>query len=98
MTVTKLESGGLTYVHTHNGESDTEIAEALTPYIGRVMNAYLPNDYGYFNRYRVTLVAVDWGVTTIEEMRSGIIRAYNASDIFGSDGHCTTVEPEPNDG
>jgi hypothetical protein len=95
MPVTKLESGGLTYVHTHRGETATEIAESLTPYIGRVMNASLPNNYGHYARYRVTLLAVNAEMVTVEEMRSGIVRAFNAFDIFGS--QCTTVEREPTD-
>lgn len=93
--VTKLESGGLTYVHTHKGDDAREIAESLTPYIGRVMNAYLPNDYGHYALHRVTLIAVDGESVTVEEMRSGIVRAFDAFDIFGS--HCTTVQPEPSD-
>lgn len=97
MPVTKLESGGLTYVHTHLGESTQEIADSLVPYIGREMNASLPNDYGHYRRYNVVLLAVNGSMMTVEEKRSGIIRAFNAEDIFGSDGHCTTVQPEPSD-
>lgn len=95
MAVTKLESGGLTYVHTHLGESAEEIATALTPYIGRQMNASLANNYGYCRRYSVTLLAVNGSMVTVEEKRSGIIRAFDAFDIFGS--QCTTVQPEPSD-
>lgn len=99
MAVTKLEKrpGAIAYVHTHMGESAREIAESLVPYIGRVMNANLPNDYGYYKNYRVTLIAVDGESVTVEEMRSGIIRTYKADDVFGSDGHATTVQPEPSD-
>lgn len=95
MPVTKLESArGLVYLHTHKGETASEIAESLTPYIGRVMNAYLPNDYGYHKNYRVTLIAVDGESVTVEEMCSGIIRTYDAFNVFGSDGHATIIQPE----
>lgn len=94
--VTKLEStGGIVYLHTHRGDSSAEIAESLVPYIGREMNANLPNDYGYYKNYRVTLIAVDGESVTVEEMRSGIIRTYAAFDVFGSDGHATVIRPEP---
>lgn len=95
MPVTKLESvRGPIYLHTHKGDSSEEIANSLIPYIGRVMNAYLPNDYGHHKSYRVTLIAVDGQSVTVEEMRSGIIRTYDAFNVFGSDGHATVIQPE----
>lgn len=82
-------SDGMIYLRTHHGGSAEEIAAALTPFVGRVMSADLPNRY---RRYRVKLLAVDGGRVTVQEQRSGQQSTFDAFDVFGTS--CTMIEPE----
>lgn len=84
---------GMIYLHTHLGESTKEIGEALTPYVGRVMDGDVPNNYGHFKRYRLTLLGVDGGRVKIREARTGFEGEYDAFDVFGTS--CTHIEPVP---
>lgn len=77
-------SDGMIYLRTHHGGSAEEIAAALTPFVGRVMSADLPNRY---RRYRVKLLAVDGGRVTVQEQST-----FDAFDVFGTS--CTMIEPE----
>lgn len=95
MITTHLSStDGTVYLHTHHGESSAQIADALSPYIGRDMKADLPNNYGHYARYRVRLEAVDGErVTVLATTRDGRKHrtTVDAFDAFGT--NCTTIEP-----
>lgn len=89
---THTEKDGIVYLHTHHGESSREIAEALTPYVGRTVYADVPNNYGHYQRVRVELRAVNGTDATVYYARTDYTATVDAFDAFGT--HSTMILPE----
>jgi hypothetical protein len=91
---THVSGDGTVYLRTHEGHSSREIAESLVPYIGRTMRGDLANNYGHYNRYRLTLKGVSGDQVTVEVFASGRTHVVEA-DAFSTFGSaCTMIDPE----
>lgn len=92
---TLVSTDGTVYLRTHQGQSSQEIAESLRPYIGRILTCDLPNNYGYYHRYRAKLEDVNGTQVQVEAILSTGSRVsvnVDAFDAFGT--HCTIIHPE----
>lgn len=89
---TYVAGDGTTYLRTQYGRDAQEIADALKPYVGRDMHGDVPNMYGHYKRYPLTLTAVEGDQVTIHVRRFDHTATLSAFDVFGS--HCTVIEKE----
>lgn len=89
---THTATDGTVYLRTQHGLTSAEIAEALTPYIGRTMQADVPNNYGHYKRYRVVLKKVDGDKVTLYAPQHDYTTELDAMAAFGND--CTMIYRE----
>lgn len=75
---------GFTYLHTHRGFTAGEIAEAVTPYIGRLVLASIPDESGYPQRHWAELKKVDGEVVALHVPNLGRDVVISVGDAFGS--------------
>lgn len=91
--VTKYEyPDGAVFLHTHLAVKGEEITEALAPYVGREMNAYLFNDRGHYLTHKVKLLEISGNRVKLE-LNYGGHRWFRARDAFGSNGQGTVIHP-----
>jgi hypothetical protein len=81
-----VDSSGNTYVHTHKMETESEMAAALSPFIGHSMYAFWGEKKAY-----ARLVSISGTTVKVLSYRSGNIITCSVFDAFGTD--CTTVSP-----
>lgn len=91
ITTHVASTDGTVYLRTQHGRSAAEIAEALRPYVGRLMQMDLPNLYGHYHRYWGELRAIDGENVTVYVPNHDHTTTINAFDAFGT--HCTVIEP-----
>lgn len=87
---THVSSDGTVYLRTQHGDTAAEIAEAVTPYIGRTMLADIPNQYGHSHRHWSELQAVDGEIVTLYVAAFDHTAKISAGDAFGT--HCTMID------
>lgn len=86
-----------TYVRTQHGRNSWEIAEAVTPYVGRFCTANINNEFGHGHRYRVWLSAVKGNKVVLQLQGEHFPKVVVISAWEAFADECTTFEPDDAD-